>query len=340
MIQEAISRLVDRQDLSRGETEAVFEEVFDGIATPSQVGALLVAFRLKGERSEEIAGAAGVVRRRTSPIVRTPPGRLILDTAGSGGDGIGTFNISTAVAFVASAAGATVAKHVTTSVSSGAGSADVLSALGVKVDVEVELLERCLADVGLAFMPSSRFHAELQRVAEIRSEIGVRSIFNLLGPLANPAHASRQLIGVFDGALVSSVGRALIELGTERSLVVHGDEGIDEISPTGPTRATLVDKGELWPLIVEPEDVGIPRTRLEDIRGGSGGDNADAMREVFRGGGGPLRDAVVLNAAAALWVYGLATDLRSGAEQARQVLDQGAALRKLEALVALTNGSA
>jgi len=324
-------------DLSREEVETVFEEVFDGVATAAQVGALVVALRLKGERSEEIAGAAEVVRRRTFPIVRTPPGRLILDTAGSGGDGIGTFNISTAVAFVASAAGATVAKHVTTSVSSGAGSEDVLSSLGVKVDVEVELLERCLADLGLGFMPSARFHAELQRVADIRREIGVRSIFNLLGPLANPAHASRQLIGVFDGSLVSAVGRALIDLGAERSLVVHGDEGIDEISPTGPTRATLVDKGELWPLIVEPEDVGIPRTRLEDIRGGSSGDNAEAMRELFRGKGGPLRDAVVLNASAALWVYGLASDLRGGAEIARQVLDQGAALRKLDALVELTN---
>ena len=339
MIQEALARLVERQDLSRAETEAVFEEVFDGVATPAQVGALVVALRLKGERSEEIAGAAEVVRRRTSPIVRTPPGRLILDTAGSGGDGIGTFNISTAVAFVASGAGATVAKHVTTAVSSGAGSADVLSALGVKVDVEVELLERCLADLGLAFMPSARFHAELQRVGAIRSEIGVRSIFNLLGPLANPARASRQLIGVFDGSLVSGVGRALLELGTERSLVVHGDEGIDEISPTGPTCATLVDKGQLWPLIVEPEDVGIPRTRLEDIRGGTGGDNAEAMRDLFRGKGGPLRDAVVLNAAAAIWVYGLSVDLRSGAELARQVLDQGAAMRKLESLVALTNAA-
>jgi anthranilate phosphoribosyltransferase len=338
MIQDAIGRLVDRQDLSRGEVEALFEEVFDGIATPAQIGALVVAFRLKGERSEEIAGAAEVVRRRTSPIVRTPPGRLILDTAGSGGDGIGTFNISTAVAFVASAAGATVAKHVTTAVSSGAGSADVLSALGVKVDVEVDVIERCLADLGLGFMPSARFHAELQRVADIRREIGVRSIFNLLGPLANPAHASRQLIGVFEGALVSAVGRALIDLGTERSLVVHGDEGIDEISPTGPTRATLVDKGELWPLIVEPEDVGIRRTRLEDIRGGGGSDNAAAMLDIFRGKIGPLRDAVVLNASAALWVYGLATNLRQGAELARQVLDQGAAMRKLDALVALTNG--
>ncbi len=337
MIQDAISRLVDRQDLSREEVETVFEEVFDGVATPSQIGALIVAFRLKGERSEEIAGAAAVVRRRTSPVVRTPPGRLILDTAGSGGDGIWTFNISTAVAFVASAAGATVAKHVTTAVSSGAGSSDVLTALGVKVDVDVEVLERCLADLGLGFMPSARFHAELQRVADIRQEIGVRSIFNLLGPLANPAHASRQLIGVFDGSLVSAVGRALIDLGTERSLVVHGDEGIDEISPTGPTRATLVDKGELWPLIVEPEDVGIPRTRLEDIRGGSGSDNAEAMRDLLGGKTGPLRDSVVLNAAAALWVYGLAPDLRKGADLARQVLDQGAALRKLEALVALTN---
>jgi anthranilate phosphoribosyltransferase len=338
MIQDAIGRLVDRQDLSRGEVEALFEEVFDGIATPAQIGALVVALRLKGERSEEIAGAAEVVRRRTSPIVRTPPGRLILDTAGSGGDGIGTFNISTAVAFVASAAGATVAKHVTTAVSSGAGSADVLSALGVKVDVEVDVIERCLADLGLGFMPSARFHAELQRVADIRREIGVRSIFNLLGPLANPAHASRQLIGVFEGSLVSAVGRALIDLGTERSLVVHGDEGIDEISPTGPTRATLVDKGELWPLIVEPEDVGIRRTRLEDIRGGGGSDNAAAMLDIFRGKSGPLRDAVVLNASAALWVYGLAADLRKGAELARQVLDQGAAMRKLDALVALTNG--
>lgn len=339
MLKEAIAALVERKDLGRAVIAQVFEEIFEGRATQAQLGAFLIALRLKGETAEEIAGAAGVMRAKATRV-RTPSNAVVLDTCGTGGDGAQTFNISTAVAFIAAAAGATVAKHGNRSVSSRCGSADVLAAAGVGLDTPVEGVERCLEQLGIGFLFAPALHGVMKHVIGPRREIGVRSIFNLLGPLANPAGATHQLLGVYDGALVPVLAQTLQKLGSVRALVVHGEDGLDEVSPCAPTLAALVEDGEVRTLRLTPEDAGIERLDPAAIRGGDPAENAALLKALFDGAPGPLREAVVLNAAAAIWVSGFAKDLRDGAEVARAAIDGGHARRKLEQLVSLTSNPA
>jgi anthranilate phosphoribosyltransferase len=325
--------LVERRDLSREEMVEVFEAIFSGSVGPAQLGAFLVALRMKGETPEEIAGAASVMRARATRV-RCPPGRMILDTCGTGGDGAHTFNVSTAVALVAAAAGATVAKHGNRSISSRCGSADVLEAAGVLVDAELEVVERCLERVGIGFLFAPRFHGAMKHVAPVRRELAVRSIFNLLGPLANPALATHQLLGVYDGALVPVMAQTLAALGVERALVVHGHGGLDELSPLGPTRAALVEGSEVRELVVAPEEAGVRSISLQQLAGGTPEENARVLVDLLDGKDPGPAEAVVLNSAGALWVSGQARSLREGAELARDVLSSRKALAKLEALAA------
>ncbi len=338
MLKGAIARLINREDLGRAEISQVFEEIFSGQSTPAQIGGFLIALRMKGETPEEIAGAAETMRRNATRV-RVPDGRIVLDTCGTGGDGAHTFNISTAVAFVAAAAGATVAKHGNRSVSSRCGSADVLAAAGVNINAGTEIVERCLAEIGIGFLFAPNLHGVMKHVIGPRRELGVRSIFNLMGPLANPAAASHQLLGVYDSALVPVLGRTLVALGAGRALVVHGEEGLDEISPCGPTRAALVENGHMRELTIVPGDAGMHPVQLKDLRGGEPAENAETLRAVLNGAEGPIRQAVVLNAAGALWVAGLAPDLQNGAQLAREILDSGKALVKLRDLIAVTSSA-
>ena len=335
MLKEALAQLVEREDLTRAQASAAFEEILSGRATAGQVGAMIVALRMKGETPEEIAGAAQAVRARAARI-RVPAGRPVLDTCGTGGDGACTFNISTAVALVAAGAGALVAKHGNRSVSSKCGSADVLAAAGVNVEAGADAAERCLAELGVGFLFAPGLHAGLSQVAGVRKEIGIRSIFNVLGPLANPAGATRQLLGVYSAHLVPVVAHTLQQLGSDRALVVHGEDGLDEVSPTGPTRAAFVDGEEVRELTLRPEDAGLKPVSMASLRGDDAEFNARLLMGVLEGKPGPIRDAVLLNSAAALWVAGLARDLREGVAVAVSSLDDGKALEKLQGLIRLT----
>ncbi len=330
-----LQKLVDRVDLTPAEVEAAFEAIFQGEATPAQMGAFLVGLRMKGETPAEIAAAATVMRRRATPV-RTPPGRMVLDTCGTGGDGAGSFNISTAAALVVAGAGVTVAKHGNRSVSSQSGSADLLTACGVRVDVPVEVVERCLAEVRIGFLYAPALHGAMRHVGPVRREVGVRSIFNLLGPLTNPARAPRQLLGVYSASLVPVVAETLARLGTERALVVHGLEGLDEISPSGPTRAAWVEAGQVREVELRPEDGGLTPVPRGGIQGGTPEDNARLLAWLLDGHGGPLREAVLLNAGAALWVADAVETLVEGVLRAAESIDSGAARTRLERLVSLT----
>jgi anthranilate phosphoribosyltransferase len=285
---------------------------------------------MKGESAEEIAGAAAAMRGRVVPIPHRRPDAL--DTCGTGGDGQGTFNVSTAAALVAAAGGAAVAKHGNRSVSSRSGSADVLAALGVGLETTPEQAGRLLDTIGIAFLFAPLLHPAMRQIMPVRRALGVRTVFNLLGPLTNPAGARRQVLGVYRGDLVEVVARVLAALGSEHALVVHGHDGLDEITTTGPTRVAEVRGGSVNTWTLEPEEVGCRRARLEALRGGAPEENARLMSAVLAGEEGPLADITALNAGAALWVAGLAADLAAGVERARAVLASGAAARKLDEL--------
>jgi anthranilate phosphoribosyltransferase len=335
VLKEALARVVEGGHLSRAETSQVFAEILSGSAPGTLVAGLLIALRMRGETADEIAGAAQALRERAIRV-QAPPGRPVLDTCGTGGDGANTFNVSTAAALVAAGAGATVAKHGNRSVSSRCGSADVLAAAGVKVDGGPEVAARCLAELGIGFLFAPALHAGMAHVAPIRRELGVRSLFNILGPLANPAGATRQLLGVFHPALVSVLAQTLRLLGSERALVAHGEDGLDEVSPSTTTRAALLAEGEIREVQLRPEDVGLTPVPKGSLAGGDAAHNARLLRDLLGGERGPIRDAVLLNTAAALWAGGLAPDLRGGYERAADALDSGAAARKLEGLVRIT----
>jgi anthranilate phosphoribosyltransferase len=328
-IRAALSRLTAGESLSREETEDLFGQIMDGMVTETFKAALLIALRMKGEAVAEISGAAAAMRRRSIPIPHQRQG--LVDTCGTGGDGRGTFNISTAAALVAAAAGVAVAKHGNRSVSSRSGSADVLSALGVKIEISPETAGRTLDTVGIAFLFAPLLHPAMREVMPVRRELGLRTIFNVLGPLTNPAGARRQVMGVYTESLVEPIGQVLRDLGAEHALVVHGD-GLDEITTTGRTRVAEVRGGEVRMLDVEPEDFGLRRARLEELAGGSPEENAVAVRRVFGGETGALADVTALNAGAALYVGGLAADLHEGVRIAQATLASGAAERKLEEL--------
>jgi anthranilate phosphoribosyltransferase len=335
VIQQAIARLVERQDLSRAEMAAVMNEIADGGASPAQVGAFLAALRLKGETVEEIAGAAEVMRARADRVRVEHP--VFVDTCGTGGDGQHTFNISTAAALVVAGAGLPVAKHGNRSVSSRCGSADVLAAVGVDVEAPKEVVERCIREVGIGFLFAPRLHPAFKAVAGIRRELGVRTIFNLLGPLANPAGARHQVMGVYEPRWVPVIAGTLSALGAVHAFVVHG-EGLDEIAVTGMTHVCEVKGGSVERFSMVPEDIGLGRWERAAIAGGDPPENARILREVLAGQKGAPRDAVLANAAAALVVGGAAADLRAGVRLAAESIDRGAAAEKLSRLAAVSRG--
>ena len=336
MIVQAIAKLVDRHDLTRAESAAVMNEIADGGATPAQVGAFLAALRIKGETVDEIAGAAEVMRARVDRV--RVERDVFVDTCGTGGDNQNTFNISTAAAFVVAGAGVCVAKHGNRSVSSRCGSADVLAAVGVNVDAPKEVVERCIAECGIGFLFAPRLHPAFKAVAGIRRELGIRSVFNLLGPLANPAGARHQVMGVYEPRWVPILGGVLATLGARHAFVVHG-EGLDEIAVTGMTHVCEVKDGAVERFAMLPEDLGLRRWDKAEIAGGDPARNAVILKDVLSGQKGAPRDAVLANAAAALVAGGAATDLVLGVRVAADSIDGGAASEKLERLRELSTGS-
>jgi anthranilate phosphoribosyltransferase len=333
MIQQALPRLLDGHHLTRLEMVGVMSEIADGAATPAQVGAFLAALRVKGETVEEITGAAEVMRARAEKV--HVAAEVFVDTCGTGGDGRNTFNISTTSAFVVAGAGVTVAKHGNRAVSSRAGSADVLAALGVDVDAPRPVVERAIAEVGIGFLFAPRLHPAFKAVAGIRRELGVRTVFNLLGPLANPAGARHQVLGVYEPRWVPIVAGVLAALGTEHAFVVHG-EGLDEIAITGMTHVAEVKRGQVERYCVVPEDLGLPRHPEAEIAGGDAARNASILRDVLSGQRGAPRDAVLANAAAALVCAGVVPELRAGVVLAAEAIDDGSAAEKLRRLVEST----
>ncbi len=334
-IERAIQSLVQHNELSAAEAEAVMEQIMAGEATPAQIGAFLVAARMKGETAEEIAGFARAMRRRAAKVPSQHPN--LVDTCGTGGDAHDTFNISTAAAFVAAAAGVPVAKHGNRSVSSRCGSADVLEALGVAIALTPEQVGRCIDEIGIGFLFAPALHPAMKHAIGPRRELKLRTVFNILGPLTNPAGAKRQVLGVFDTAWVCPLAEALAELDSEHAMVVHGLDGLDEISTLGPTLICELRDGCIEEYELSPEQFGISRATAEDIAGGDIQDSAQRLLSALRGEAGPATDIVALNAAAAIYVGGLAEDVQAGLQIAYRVLESGAALGKLDQLRELSN---
>ncbi|MEO5354824.1 MAG: anthranilate phosphoribosyltransferase [Magnetococcus sp. XQGC-1] len=334
-IQHAIPLLIDGQHLTQEQARAVTEQIMSGQATDAQIGAYLVALRIKGETVDEITGSAQAMRSKALSL--SVPGRL-LDTCGTGGDAAGTFNISTTAAFVVAAQGVVVAKHGNRAISSKSGSADLLTALGVNIDAEPPVVQRCLAEAGIGFLFAPRYHSAMRHVAGPRRELAVRTIFNLLGPLTNPANAPFQLMGLFAAHWLEPIAHVLGRLGLSHALVVHGSDGLDEITTTGPTQvAELEEGGRVHTYTVEPEQFGLPRARLADLQGGDAQANAAITRRVLSGERGAQRDIVLLNAGAALYAARQAASLADGIEMAVAAIDSGRAMQSLERLVALSN---
>jgi anthranilate phosphoribosyltransferase len=337
MIQAALARLLDGENLSRGDARAVMNEIMSGEATSGQIGGFLVALRLKGETADEIAGCAEAMREHVLPV--RPARTDLVDTAGTGGDGGKTFNISTAAALVAAAAGAGVAKHGNRSVSSQSGSADVLEALGFSLELPPDRIERSIDELGFGFMFAPAHHPAMRHAAPVRTELATRTVFNVLGPLTNPAGARAQVVGVFAADLVPTIAHVLAQLGAQRAFVVHGAAGIDELSPAGPNLVAEVDNGNETERMIDPLDLGVPRCAPEELRGGTAKENAAAIRRVFEGQDGGARDAILLNAAGAIAAAGHAADLREGVEIARKAVANGTAAERLDALVAFSRGN-
>jgi len=333
---EALRRWMARESLTREETEALFGELMDGMLSDVVKAALLAALAAKGESVAEIAGAAAALRRRVVRIPHSVQG--VVDTCGTGGDGRGTFNISTAAAFVAAAAGVPIAKHGNRSVSSRSGSADVLAALGANIETTPEGAARCLETIGIAFLFAPRLHPAMKEVMPVRRELGVRTIFNLLGPLTNPAGARRQVLGVYADGLLEPIARVLAELGAEHALVVHGRDGLDEITATDATRVAEVRSGAVTLSEIAPEEFGVRRCAVAELLGGTPEENAVLLRRTLDGERGPLADVTALNAGAAIYVGRLASDLRAGVARARSVLECGAAGRKLDEFLDFRGG--
>lgn len=336
-IRQAIEKLVNRVDLSEAETIAVMNQIMTGEATPLQVAAFLTALRMKGETVDEITGAARVMREKAHRV--NVGGKTVLDTCGTGGDQKGTFNISTTSAFVLAGAGVDVAKHGNRSVSSQSGSADVLGALGVKVDAPKERVEQCIAKIGIGFLFAPLLHEAMKYAVQPRRDIGIRTIFNILGPLTNPAMATRQLIGIYSGDLVAVIAHVLKNLGSARALIVHGLEGLDEISLCGPTKVAELRDGTVKEYTVEPEQFHLKRCRLEELHGGNAEQSALIVRGVLDGKEGPARDVVLLNSGAAVYVSGRAGTIQDGIRLAAESIDSGKARQKLAELVEMTNAA-
>ena len=319
--------------LSPDEARTAFEALFEGEATPAQMGGFLMALRTRGETVEEYAAAAAVMRAKCHPV-SAPAGAM--DIVGTGGDGKGTLNISTATAFVVAGAGVVVAKHGNRNLSSKSGAADALTEMGINVMIGPEIVERCLAQAGIGFMMAPMHHPAMRHVGPVRTELGTRTIFNILGPLTNPAGAKRQLTGTFTASLLRPMAETLRLLGSEKAWLVHGGDGTDEISIAEPTAVCALEGDQIREFSVHPEDAGLPAHPFEAIIGGTPQENAAAFRRLLEGETGAYRDAVLLNSAAALVVADRAANLPEGVELARESLDSGAALGKVEALITLT----
>ncbi|HLE08988.1 MAG TPA: anthranilate phosphoribosyltransferase [Thermodesulfobacteriota bacterium] len=335
MIREAIRKAVAGTDLTEEEMVHTMNEVMTGAASPAQIASFITALRLKGETVDEITGAARVMREKVTTISAKDP--RVVDTCGTGGDESLTFNISTAAAFVVAGGGITVAKHGNKSVSSRSGSADVLKALGVNIEAEVSIVEECLREAGIGFLFAPLLHGAMKYAAPVRREIGIRTIFNILGPLTNPAGAKYQVIGVYDPALTDIMAKVLFNLGSEHAFIVRGEDGLDEITLTGETRVTELKEGSIKTYHIKPEDFGFERCRPEDLRGGEPSDNAGIIMDILNGEKGPKREVVLLNAAAGIVAGGKGSTLKEGVAVARGSVDSGEALGKLKKLIALTN---
>ncbi|MBU1276282.1 MAG: anthranilate phosphoribosyltransferase [Proteobacteria bacterium] len=340
MIQEAIAKAVSGRDLSEEEMIGAMDQIMEGRATPAQIAALLVALRIKGESLEEISGAAQVMRAKATPVIcrAAARGELLVDTVGTGGDEAGTFNVSTTTAFVVAGAGLKVAKHGNRAVSSSCGAADLLESLGVPLDLDAEQIALCVDEVGVGFLFAPALHGAMRHAIGPRREIGLRTIFNLLGPLTNPAGATVLVVGVYDPKLVEPLAHVLGRLGAVSAFVVHGEGGLDEITITGATRMARLKDGVVDLLEITPEEVGLTRARLEDVAGGTVEQCRAHTLEVLSGRPGPRRDMVLMNAAAALVAANRAQDMAQGVALAAQVIDSGAALDKLEHLISFAKG--
>jgi len=334
VIQGAISRLLDGHDLSRNEARETMQVIMSGEATNAQIGGFLVALRAKGETADEITGCAEAMRAHVLAV--KPKRDDLVDTAGTGGDNAHTLNISTAAALVAAAAGAAVAKHGNRAVSSSSGSADVLEALGFDLELEPARIERSIDELGFGFMFAPAHQPAMKYAARVRRELATRTVFNVLGPLTNPAGARAQVVGVFSPELVRTIAEVLAQLGARRAFVVHGAHGIDELSPAGPNLVCEVVEGTVTERTIDPLELGVPRCTATSLRGGTPAENAAAIRRVFSGEDGGARDAVLLNAAGAIAAAGHAADLREGLEIARATVSSGAAAERLDALVAFS----
>ena len=332
MIQDALKKVVERKNLTQDESTAVMGEIMRGEASPALLAALLTALRLKGETAEEIAGFAGEMRAHAHQIkAKNQP---VVDTCGTGGDASGSFNVSTVAAFIVAGAGVTVAKHGNRSVSSKCGSADVLEACGAKIDWPPAQAEKCLNEVGVAFLFAPLFHPAMKNVMPVRKELGIRTVFNILGPLTNPAGATGQILGVFKPELTEIMADVLGRLGCKRAFVVHGHDGLDEFTLSDATRVSELNTGQIKTYDVTPEELGLTRAPRETVRGGTAADNAAILKAILSGADkGPRRDVVLMNAAAALVTAGRAADLKSGLAAAQKSIDSGTAHSKLEQFV-------
>jgi anthranilate phosphoribosyltransferase len=335
-IRAAIAKLVERRDLSEDETAGVMDELMSGTATPAQFGAFATALRMKVETVNEIAGMARAMREKS---LRIEIGGPLLDTCGTGGDSSGSFNVSTCAAFVAAGAGARVAKHGNRAMTSQCGSADVLEALGARIDLTPAQVKRCIDEAGVGFMFAQAFHPAMKHVGPARREIGIRTVFNLLGPLTNPARATRQVLGVARRELVEPLAAVLARLGSEHALVVSGDDGYDEVSITGPTAVAELTADGIRTYTVAPEDAGLARHDISMLRGGTPEQNAKELRLVLEGVPGALRDFTLINAAAAIVAWGGAQDIAAGVAVAEKSIDSGASVKALDAFVAATQAA-
>jgi len=340
-IKDAISKVVMNKDLTENEMIDVMNEIMGGEATPAQIGSFITALRMKSETVEEITGAVRVMREKATPIlsgVDTAAGGILVDTCGTGGDGSGTFNVSTTTAFVVAGAGVPVAKHGNRSVSSNCGSADVLEAAGVNLGVSPEQVGECIQQIGIGFLFAPALHGAMKHAIGPRKELGIRTIFNILGPLTNPAGANVQVLGVFNGDLTEPLARVLAKLGSKRALVVHGEGNLDELTVTGETKISELNDGKVTNYSINPENFGFKKATIEDLKGGKDAqESADQMITILGGEKGPKRDMVLLNSGAALMAAGLCADLKSGIVKAADTIDSGAALEKLEQLISFTN---
>jgi anthranilate phosphoribosyltransferase len=340
MIRDLISKIVEGTDLSESEMIKAMDEIMSGEATPAQIGAFITALRLKGETVDEITGAAKVMREKATKVTINPAeikDDIILDVVGTGGDGAKTFNVSTTTAFVAAGAGITVAKHGNRAVSSKCGAADVLENLGVNLNITSTDVESCINKTGIGFLFAPLFHGAMKYAAGPRKEIGIRSVFNLLGPLTNPAGATALLLGVYDMNLTEKIAMVLNKLGTKEAFVVCGKGNLDEISICGPTQISHIKDGSVNTFEITPEELGLKRAEINDIKGGDASENADIIRKILDGEKGPKRDMVLINASAALVAAGYGKDFSEGVKLGEEIIDSGKAKAKLEELIQFTN---